>query len=212
MGRAGEGRPFLAPVDPDVLLKFLGENEPTLAEWLTKLRADKPEQFKRLVPMLGHIYGPIMEQMKWDPTMAKMNMAKIKAQYQVRQARQTYEKAEAGSSAQGEAKQQLHDAAASLFDVILGQEKLRVERAASFLGEGGEANEPGPPPGVVGPIRERMHARAQAKGAAGPGPAARPRLEEIRKSVEAWEKNRDQIINTHVAELISETKPFPWMR
>jgi hypothetical protein len=194
-------------VDPEALLAFLSEHEPALARRLKKLRQENPERFTRTLPLLGRVYAPVMDQMKQDPQLGELALKRVRLEYQIRQARQAYGRADEASTEQQAAQQKLRDTVAEMFDVILEQEKLRLEWAQARLGDWTDR------------VEERRDIRARAYGERprreGPPPEGRfreirSRLQEHQQTLETWQQNREKIVAARVEELLQDRKPFPW--
>ena len=196
----GPGRPGMGPgrqeprIDPDELLTFLQKNEPALAKKLENLRQDKPLEFARQVQVVGRIYAPIMQLAKYDPTLAQLGLKKVRLDLRVRNLRQDYQAAADKEKVRGQMEQVLGE----MFDVILEQQKLMLTRTdARFEEWQGLANRPeGPRPQRERPMAERLSTR----------------LEEQKKTLEAWQKNKAAIVHAKLEEILNEARPFPWGR
>jgi len=216
MGMGPDGGPLdrarFGRMDPEELLTFLHKHEPTLADKLETMRSEDPQKFRVRLPLLGRVYGPVMEQMKYDPTMAQLSLQKIRLRLQAEKAAQDV-KGVSDANAQKTAKEQLRESVGKLYDVIMQQENLRQQRWEEHLKkftetQSGVAEANQPPPG--GPEEE----------AAPPplaGPRAKQRIERLRQemdrhkqTMQSWRDSKDQIVNSRIEQLLQGPRPFPW--
>jgi hypothetical protein len=199
----------LQQVDPDELLKFLAEHEPTLAERLERLKIDEPEEYELKMPLLGRLYGPVMRQMMRNPAMAEISLRKIRLHLKIKSAL-AEAKEQADSDEAAPSRKALRKSVAELFDVILEQEELRVSEMKSRLDRWSDLAEKYGKDGwdddktmASGKQRGRGVGRARLS-------ALRNRLTEQEGQLDRWRDNRKQIINLRVAELLAGEKRFPW--
>lgn len=250
-GGPGPGH-FGPRIDPDELLEFLGQYEPSLAGKLEALKRDDPGKFRRQLPTLARLYGPVMEQVKVDPTMAQLNIEKIRYRLKIKQAvRQVKNATEKATVEKG--KGTLTQNVAKLFENILQQEQLRLERAQKRLeefsnadtdqtqgiaaanqGEGefdeiqilpdvrdGKGRGRGLGRGHGGRGRGLGKGHGGRGGRGGRGMENRPngrrrgewfrqKLDQHRENTEAWQANKELIIQNRVKELLEGQVAFPW--
>lgn len=202
----GRGRDRRGPqADPDELINFLEEHQPELAKQLTELRNEKPWEFKEKLAVLGKVYGPVIHQMKYDPTMAAYSLAKLQRRLQIKQAHEQYEAADPGSQEQLQAMQQLNSLLAEQFDTIVEEEALKLERFKTQFEE----------------KESQLQAQLEDNKAKGTGYLERreqrlerieSRIHEQQSVIETWKQNKDAIVNARVQELIQGSRPFPWHR
>lgn len=202
-GRGGPGRREMRQpqVDPDELIEFLGKYEPELAGKINTMRNEKPDDFRRRLPILGKLYGPLIEEMTYDPTITKLKVKCIRLRLRakagldmIKDSKDT-DRSEAGEK-------QIREAATELFEVIMEQQQLKYDRLKGRLDERAAA-------------AEKKDTKKSDKGK---GPWNK-RLRDYRKNLtghkqmlEAWRENKESIIDKHVENMSREIKPFPWGR
>jgi len=195
---------FGEQIDPQVMLNFLKENEPKLAEKLEKLRAENPEKFNRSIRTVSQIYGPVMVQMNRDPEMGKLSLQRIRLRLKSEQLLKKYQ--EAAADQREPIKAELKKTVSDQFDVILKQEEMRQEKITARLK-------------AFAPDDKAQAAGNESEGKDGGDKPKRPRLvhaqqrlEHHQQNIENWRKNRDSIIEQRLNQLLSGAEPFPWHR
>jgi len=189
----------MEPVDPDELIDFLQEHEPELGAKLEKLRAEKPGDFKRRLPVVSQLYQPVMREMKFDPTMATLNVKRIRLRLEAKEAVEKIKE----SPEQGQ--EQLRSAVASLFDTIIEQQALKLgrmkERLAKVRARSDDAKADHKQTAKKGEKRGRRRRVRSGE-----------RVKDYEKALQVWRENREQIIELKYQEMQRGAKPFPWGR
>lgn len=195
-GRSGR-REERRKVDPDELIDFLEEYEPELAEKLEDVRNDSPDEFRRRVPVVGKLYGHLIEEMKYDPTMTKLEVKAIRLRLRAKAAVDVIKEGKDGE-------QQLTEAVEGLFDTIMAQGELKYNRLKERLDERAAAKKDA----ESGTESKRWHRRNEDDVRKG----FTERLEKHKDRLDAWRSSRDEIIKQRIDELRRDSKPFPWGR
>lgn len=106
------------------LQTFLTEHEPSLAELLAELQENEPERYQRSIATIVRHYGPIMEQMEYDPEMAQINLRRTRLTLEVEQALRVVKNANEDQQATS----LLNDKVTDLYELILQQQTLELDR------------------------------------------------------------------------------------
>ncbi|MBN1436979.1 MAG: hypothetical protein JW936_07880 [Sedimentisphaerales bacterium] len=215
------------------LHEFLAEYEPSLAAFLSELRENDPDRYNSSIGTVVRHYGPIMQQMEQDPEMAQLNLRKTRLTLEVEQAVRAAQDDSKTDAEITEATELLRTRVAELFNLIMEQQHLELDRTAERL-EGMRQ--------WHALLQERMAAQddeenppsSAAPGAAPGGPMAgghrrmggfdhhgqdwgqrrcqemENRLEEHRQQLENWSENAEAIIDSRVNQLLTGGDPFPW--
>lgn len=192
--RDGPRRP---PVDPDELIKFLEEHEPELAEKLEELRNHEPRAFRRRLPIISKLYGPLIEDMKYDPTMAKLKVKGIRLRLRAKAAVDVLKSQDKDQHPKAE--EQLHTSVADLFEVIVEQRELKYSRMQIRMTE------------RAATMEEKADQKGKGKGKAQKKIVRfQQRLEKHKETLDAWQRDKDSIIQERVDHMRHDKKPFPW--
>jgi len=218
-GRFGPGRKD--QITPEMLENFIKEHEPKLAEKLKKLRSENLRKFRRQISALRRLFGGVIVQMKNDPEMGKLSLQKINLNLKIKQKVHQVKNADTDQNKQ-ELYKQLSQNVGNIFDVILTQEKLRLQRWAKHaqeIGFGPEGRkqrkkirqeQPDPQPDMEGQHPTRRH-----RGRRGRIPRREDflkRIEKREKAIESWQQNKEKLVRLRIQELLEGTQPFPWGR
>ncbi|MBN1846282.1 MAG: hypothetical protein JW810_11405 [Sedimentisphaerales bacterium] len=225
-------RGFFGRVNTEDLMKFLRQYEPELAKNLDSLNKDNPAQFEQQIDGLRRLYGPIMRLMDENPPMAQLSLKAIRLRLQVQGAVKKAKEA-TDQNAKAQTAQKLQADLGDLFDVICRLEEMRLEEFSRRMQDWAQ----GPPdpkddrlaePDKRDEPRDREEGfggpgsfgggRGQRPGRGGPGGWDRQRsaqffherLEQRKINIETWKKNKDQIVQQRVDQLLQGYQPFPW--
>ena len=130
MGMGGFRPP--ANVSVTQLMKFLKDHVPELFGKISTLRQEDPERFRRQMPVLQRLYGPVVNLMEHDPESAELELAQIQARLQVQQLVNAANTDE-DETRHDQRRQALTGQVGVLFDVVIGVERLRIQRAQENL-------------------------------------------------------------------------------
>lgn len=192
-GRGHRWRRSAPPVDPDVLIEFLQANEPELAERLEKLRNEKPDEFRRRLPIVSRLYGPLIKDMKYDPTMTKLKVKGIRLRLRAKAAVDVLKSQD--KDQHPKAQEQLRNSVADLFEVIVEQRELKYSRMQTKMTD----------------RAAKMEEKADQKGKAQKKMARfQQRLEKHTETLDAWQRDKDSIIQERIDHLRHDKRPFPW--
>ena len=117
---------------------------------------------------------------------------------------------------------QLHQNVGNMFDVILTQEKLRLQRWKKHAQEFGPGPDDSEKPGKM--KREQpdhqtdmqdQHPSRRHRGRRGRVPRREDflkRIEGRKKILERWQQNKEKLVRLRTQELLEGIQPFPWGR
>ena len=206
-------------VDPEVLIEFLDKYEPELAEKTSAMRNEKPDDFRRRLPILGKLYGPLIEEMKFDPTMTQLKVARIRLHLRAKAGVDMIKDSE-DNELRTAGEKQLREAVADLFDNIMEQQKLKYDRVKTQLDERVATAESKGMNMMAEEMAGDDAGEKRGTGKAGKGKdQSKNRLRQVHRKLEkhqemlnSWRNNKESIIEKRVEDMRSDAKPFPWGR
>lgn len=227
-------------IDTEELMAFLEEHEPKVAKKLDRLREENEQKFVKQLPSLRRLYGPIIRMMEENPEMATASLKAIRLRVQVqntvkkaKDASDDTSKDEVVQELKGELGE-LFDVILAMEEMRLEGFEDRMEdrpRRKRNRGQGDPntvaSNEtrafhgPQGGPGFRGEGRFRggrgfgPDGRGRGGGFGGVGrerinKIKRKSMDNKKKNIEIWKKNKDRIIQQRVEELLKGLQPFPW--
>ncbi|MCF7957835.1 MAG: hypothetical protein K9M57_05230 [Phycisphaerae bacterium] len=182
-------------VGTEELLTFLNTHEPLLAQSLQKLEKINKNDYKRKVDMLRRLYSRTIRQMAINPEMGKLMLIRISLKARIENTAREIRNSEKKTNIK-KLKTQVSD----LFDIIVKQEEMRLDSWTKRIEEStGPGQSEKSEPSKEGRDKEIIERSALQKG-----------LDERKKLIERWRKNKYKIVDQRAEELINKKQAFPW--
>lgn len=221
--RGGRGM-FGMALTTEELLEFLKEHDPIKAGQFNEMYEKQPEQFKEYIGIICELYTPAARLMEYDKEAGELAVKNISLSLDVKKQVAEY-KASNDQTVKRLIKSELTKSLEKQFDVIVDSQQKEIDiwkdRFSRFANNRPDWNDSAPvqqQPNMVGP-------GGPGRSGLGGGPGGRggrndrgeemqqrmkEQFEKRQQDIDKWKKQKKQIVERKLIDLVEDVRPFPW--